>query len=335
MFYDKKKKNLLFVEPCPFSQLYLEKAKTKGYKTLVISSNDEYLTFAQENLLGPSVFFQVDTQREEVVLNLVKQINEKFQIDGVIPGYGKHTSLTAQIAAILNHPGLMPQSAYKLQQKGYLQDIPKKRRIDEPIQNQEYSIEGLIKNKVVYIFNFIEDIVNDESEFFKLGYILRTNIDPHLVKHVADFLQDIAFALQLDYGFFNAKIKIMKKYLVLLKFEMRLAKDIIPLLINYSSGLDYYETVFELFSSQPLSFRRETNLNVGVIFFYEKVMNQKLLNEYAKKLAENSLMIETKEYSTEESHIQNNEAKTKILGHAILVHLDYETLKQYIKSIFT
>lgn len=131
-----KKKSLLFIEPSLSLRFFMQQIKTKGYQNLIISSQEDYLHLPQDNLIGSSAFFHIDTRDEEAVLVLVQQLAEKFKIEGVIPGYGIYGVLAAKIADYLKTPGLKPEIARRLYGKDMLQKSLKELNITLPISYQ-------------------------------------------------------------------------------------------------------------------------------------------------------------------------------------------------------
>lgn len=334
MFRDLRNKVLLFIEPCLSLEHFVHKAQMKGYKTFIISANDSYLTLPNKNFMGTCAFFQVDTQDDEAVLNLVTQLAQKFNIEGVIPGYEGYGPLTAKIATYLKKPGLRSEIALKVERKDILQALSQNSYTGEVgMDEQEYHIKGLVKNRIVRIFIFTENLVFPESNFIDLGYIVRSKIDQIHFKKINNYLQDVVSALKLDYGFFNATVKMSEKSISLSNFTMGFAKDFMPTLIHYATGIDYSDRVFELFSNQPVSFHRTKKLNAGIIFFYKKPMKKQNLASYISELEQNPVVLEAKEYRREHGCTQHLSAKTQKIGHAILVHQDYKILKQHIKEI--
>jgi hypothetical protein len=107
------KKTLLFIEPCLSSHLLVLKAKEKRYDAFVIAAHSDQRTLPEEVINSSSLFFQVDTNNDVAVLDLVKKIAQKFYIDAVILGAENYVSLATKVAIYLNKPGLTPEEALK------------------------------------------------------------------------------------------------------------------------------------------------------------------------------------------------------------------------------
>lgn len=330
MFRVTKNKVLLFIEPYLSSQPYVRQAQIKGYKTFIISANDTYLNLPNNDFMNSSAFFQVDTHNEEAVLNLVTQLAQRFNIEGVISGYDYYGPLTAKIASYLKKPGLRIEIAFNIRIKNTSHNT---HFLQEEKKSKEYSLEGMIKNQIVYIFIFTKNLFLTESNPIDLGYIVQSKINQSCYKIIKSYLQDVISTSKLDYGFFQATVRMSDMGPSLSNFTMRLAKDFMPKLINYATGIDYYDKVFELFSNQPVFFHRTKTLNAGIIFFYKKSMKKKMLTQYMRELSQNPVVLEVKEYSMTEEETQQLSDETKKMGHAILIHQDYKILEQHMQEI--
>jgi len=107
------KKTLLFIEPCLSSHLLVLKAKEKRYDAFVIAAHLGQCTLPEEVINASSLFFQVDTNNDVAVLDVVKKIAQKFHIDAVILGTENYVPLATKVATYLNKPGLTPEEALK------------------------------------------------------------------------------------------------------------------------------------------------------------------------------------------------------------------------------
>src|ERR1700722_8417446 len=126
------KKTLLFIEPFLSSPLLVLKAKEKGYKTLVISAHFDYRTLPEDVLDASSSLFQLDTNNEKAVLDLVDKIACTFYIDGVISGAEYYVPLTSKVAAHLDKPGLRLDSALRIHRKDLMRETLKAHNIPIP-----------------------------------------------------------------------------------------------------------------------------------------------------------------------------------------------------------
>lgn len=125
-------KTLLFIEPCLSSHLLVLRAKEKRFNTLVISANSDQRALPEEVVNASSSFFQVDTNDDLAVLDLVGKIAQKFHIDGVIPGVEYYVPLTAKVAMDLKKPGLTPEVALGVHRKDVMRDTLKAHNIPIP-----------------------------------------------------------------------------------------------------------------------------------------------------------------------------------------------------------
>lgn len=336
MVYKMRMKNLLFIEPFLSSQSFIYDAQMHGYGTFVLSNNDTYLKLPKENFVSACTFFQVDTSNEQSVFSIVRQINQKFVISGIIPEYVDYNLLSAKIAHQLKKPGLTPQAASKIQGPNFLANILQIEKKIKVFKNeQEYRVDGLVYNKNVCIFSLTEDFLLAGLENREEGYIVRAAIDPLFSKKIIDCLQKVIGASKLEYGFFYAKIKHRTNEIILLKFEMGFAQHHMPKLISHATGVDYNHTIYKLFSSQPLSLHKGKKSNVGIIFFCKKFMRKKEVKRSLETLAQNVSVIEIQEYDQITTCNQEVSQGMQTEGHVILMHEDYGTLKNHMQKILT
>ncbi|MBY0292509.1 MAG: hypothetical protein K2W92_04390, partial [Alphaproteobacteria bacterium] len=102
-------KALLFIELSLSSFPLILKAQEKRYTILVISSHDSECFLSEKIINAFSLFFQVDTNDDRAVLELVEKISQKFHIHGVIPGDTYYASLTYKVASYLKKPKISPE----------------------------------------------------------------------------------------------------------------------------------------------------------------------------------------------------------------------------------
>ncbi len=101
------KKILLFIEPSLSDAHLLLHAKRKGNMILVMSAYSHPETFPEEILNTSSIFFQLDLNDNDAVLDLVGQILKKFPIDEIIPGSDDYLPLAKKVADYLNKPDMI------------------------------------------------------------------------------------------------------------------------------------------------------------------------------------------------------------------------------------
>ncbi len=401
------KKILLFIEPCLSSHLLVLKAKEKRYDTFVISAHSNQRTLPAEIINASSSFFQVDTNNDEAVLDLVKKISQKFHIDGVIPGSESCAVLAAKVAKYLKTPGLTQEAALRVCRKDLIRDelkahnvpIPLYGRVktkeelektlkiigfpcilkaidgagsvggkkvqtleeafhffeavtapeegssswddrflqrcvlvEEYIQGKEYSVEVFSRNNIVSLVSFTEKVLSLEFDSIKERHIIRSEIEPTLLGRIEPYLNKVILALKLNHGLFHAKVRLSTRGPLLMKIEMGPPEAHIPKLIGYATGIDYYDNILRLLSGQPFSLQRTRYLNAGITFLYHSNVNKFCTHGYFKTLRDNSCVMETKAYYRQEDGISDFSVGKKV-GHVILLHKDYEILKQKMAEV--
>lgn len=325
MGYRAVEKNLLFIEPFLSSATFLYDAQMNGYGTFVLSDNNSCLRAPKENFRGGIRFFQVDTLNEQSVLSIVKQINQKFTIHGIIPEYSVYDRLSAKIAHYLKKPGVSLQAMKDMRRnKLFLNDKAKSET------KNEYRIDGLINNNKMFLFSVTEKIFLTELKHKEEGYIIRADIDPIELERMMNCLQNVISNLKIGYGFFYAHINQKNGEVILLNFKLGFAETYMSKLISYVIGIPYNSLIYKLFSSQPLSLHAGKKSNVGIIFFYRKLMKEKKIKEI---LSPHGFLIEIKEYVKEQVSDQSFSEDISCKAYVILKHENYVILKERMEKI--
>lgn len=186
--------------------------------------------------------------------------------------------------------------------------------IEEYIEGETYSVEGFFKNKLLSLVSIVEKLN-------PIGYIVASDWE-NLFPCVQPYCKQVLSALELNYGFFRMDIKLTKQGPFLTDISIGLPKDPIPKLIGYATGIDYYHNVLKFFSDQLLSLQKTKCLNAGFTSLYTP--------NAVETLFENPCVAEINIYSKEEGFIPTVNQK---LGHAFLIHKEYEVLKQQLAEI--
>jgi hypothetical protein len=315
-------KALLFIKPSlPISPLIL-KAQEKRYNILVISALDSQCSLPEEIINTFSAFFQVDTNDDRAVLELVKKISQKFHIDGVIPGNTYAVPLTYKVAIYLKKPKISPEVMHRL--KTHMIPIPYSRKV-EPRKIVEdalktlkidYSVQVFIQNNVLSIVNITEKIMLFEQDFLEIGAIVCSENEPSLVKTIESYLKKVIMALHLNNGPFHMDVRLAEQGPLLVDISIGFVESVISNLIREASGIDLYDNILRLFSGQPLLLQRTKRLTAGLIFCYSSRELETLRdNSYVKELIAYDKGVDVR-----------LPMKAKV-GHALLVHEDDQVLR--------
>lgn len=403
-----EKKNLLMIEPCLSSHLLILKAKEKGYNSIVLSANSDQRSL-NENALGASTsFFQIETNNDEQVLQLVDQISKNVRIDAVTPGSEYYVPLTAKVSERLGRLGLSPEAALRARRKDLMRDalaqynvlipaykkvknltelqeavgeigfpcvikpvdfagsvnvkkvtniqeaenafqaivnhqgvddswggrpIQKSALVEEYIKGKEYSVEGFSKNKEVHIASVTEKIKSSEVDFVEIGHIVRSKIDEHLHQELQQYIEKVVSALDLRYGPFHAEVRMSDRGPVLMEIAMRLAGDYIPKLIEYATGVDYYENTIRLLLGEKLLLDKTRDLNAAITFFYNPNVKTISSNDYLLSLTQKPNVREVKPYYKVGEAVPEFPMEKHKLGYAIVVHEDVNELKNIVNEL--
>ncbi|MGH2413965.1 MAG: ATP-grasp domain-containing protein, partial [Microcystaceae cyanobacterium] len=116
-------KTVLLVEPLSSGSQLITKGKELGFKVIVLTSNTDERIVRQEFLQAADVVEFVDTNNQQETLQKAIEVNEKFRIDGVLPGFEFYVPLAAKISAKLGLKGLNPESAENVRFKHLMRKV--------------------------------------------------------------------------------------------------------------------------------------------------------------------------------------------------------------------
>ncbi len=227
--------------------------------------------------------------------------------------------------AITTHEGVDPAWGNRPLQRCVL--------IEEYIQGKEYSIEGFSKNHMVSIVSITEKFLSEELDFREVGRIVPLELEPDLLASIEPYLKKVISSLNLNYGPFHATIRLSKRGPILISIRMSLGERHTSKLIGYATGIDYCDNILKLFSSQALSFQRTQRLNAGITFFYNPVVKNIRLPKYLESVENKLYVKETSAYYKEDNENAPLLAGKRKLGHAILLHENYEVLKKEMAKV--
>ena len=197
--------------------------------------------------------------------------------------------------------------------------------IEEYIQGKAYSVQGFLKENAVHIVSIMEKLFSLEPHLVEKGHIIHSEIDSEFFTMLEAFLRKVISALKLNYGPFEAKVRISEKGPILMKITMHLESCFTPKFIEYATGIDYYDNTLKLLSGQPLFLHKTQDLNTGVIFFDDLSKLESVQNSPHLK--------ELKIYDKEAKLGPQDSSGRRKLGHAIFAHKDYEILKQQMEGV--
>lgn len=312
------KKTVLFIEPCLSDYPLVLKAKEKRYRTFVISAHSDQRQLPEDIIDASTSFFQVETNQDAAVLDLVKKINQKFRIDGVISGNEAYLSLTNQVAASLNKPGISPEAAHLISNKDLMRETLKAHNIsqqdflvEELTRGKDYNVIGFLRHNAPSLISIMEKIPPPKTHQEWVGYIIYSKPDFSLVAIMTFYLKKVTSALGLDHGPFCAQIRLSQGEPLLMGISTHLAGKGIPELMRHGTGMDYYGTILKVLCSQPLSFQTKPFLNSGIAYFSGSRAPNKLKdNPYVKAI-----------------HRGHD------CGYVIFLHENDETLKEMMTAI--
>lgn len=183
--------------------------------------------------------------------------------------------------------------------------------VEEDIPGKDYTILGFVQNMSPLLISLAEPVLFKGNHGLD-GHLIRSDMDSDLMTMLELYLQKVITALALSYGPFQANVRLSEKGPLLLDITMSLGDPSMLKLIAYATGIDCYDNTLKLLSSQSLSLQKTHHLNAGIVVFNKPMCRDTLLkNPHVKEVT-----------------VLNQERSS-----AILLHEDYDTLKQQIDNI--
>ncbi|EMX6285280.1 ATP-grasp domain-containing protein [Providencia rettgeri] len=125
-------KRLLIIEKNPSGSIGLKKAKELGIYILFIGSRKYYNRISDDDLNFIDEFYEADTNDDENILSIAKQLHSKQKIDGVITFMEFYVPLAAKVAEVLNLKGIGYDNALKARNKHLMRNVFKEKNVPIP-----------------------------------------------------------------------------------------------------------------------------------------------------------------------------------------------------------
>jgi|GEM_PF-504236 len=124
---------ILMVEPCLSSHVQINEALKKGYIPVVLNANSDHRKIPEKVLEKVALKFEVDTNDDEKVINMVKRLKKYIHFSAVVPGSEYYVPLTAKVAQELHLLGLTPEAALRARRKDLMRESLTQRGVQNPL----------------------------------------------------------------------------------------------------------------------------------------------------------------------------------------------------------
>ena len=208
--------------------------------------------------------------------------------------------------------------------------------IEEYIDGKEFSVEGFIQDGQSHVLSITEKLVADQVSFIEVGHISNPPITTDLGEKIKTYVEDVIRAMEMDNTPFHAELRLNRfNEPVLMEIAARLCGDRIAEIINYTTGVNYYDLILKILTGEEIHFQKLVHGQyAGVVFFHR--------NNLAKLQKINNLETLTSNPNVREflfyyklgeviPHWHYYDDKTIRLGHAILTNENYEELKKQME----
>ena len=142
--------------------------------------------------------------------------------------------------------------------------------IEEYIDGKEFSVEGFIQDGQSHVLSITEKLVSDQVSFIEVGHISNPPITPDLGKKITTYLEDVIRAMEMDNTPFHAELRLNRSNEpILMEIAARLCGDRIAEIINYTTGVNYYDLILKVLTGEEVCFQKLVHGQyAGVVFFH-------------------------------------------------------------------
>lgn len=202
---------------------------------------------------------------------------------------------------------------------------------EEYIEGPEYSVEGIVQEKVPTYFSITEKFVSDEKEFVEVGHIVNVPVKPSLKNQIEGYINSVIAVLGADQCPFHAEIRINSKGKpVLMEIAARMPGDKIADLITLS-GVNFFECIYDTYLGRRSALPLMSNIPVGIRFFYRPMVDSYKWIAGLDQVHQHA--DEVMMYYEPHTPIPAFPKPLRRLGHAIIKLSDYSLLKQKILEV--
>lgn len=126
-------KHLVVVEKNPSGTMGLKKAKQLGLFVTFISANKYHNKITKDDMQYIDRFIQADTNKNDLIIDMIDNINKEHHIDGVITFLDYYVPLVAKISEHLNLPGMSFENALCARNKYLMRNRHKRDLVSIPM----------------------------------------------------------------------------------------------------------------------------------------------------------------------------------------------------------
>lgn len=203
--------------------------------------------------------------------------------------------------------------------------------IQEYIEGEEFSVETFTANAEVNIIGITQKHLSNPPYFVETGHDFPAVL-PHLIEErICSFIKMSLEKINLLFGPAHTEVRIKNGMPYLIEINPRLAGGMIPLLINFSTGIDLIAMTIKLVTGQQLSFAEPFTYRFASIRFIIPAVNGLLesvqINHLDKKIVDYQIY---KKFN-ETIHLQGDFRDR--IGHVIIKEDDFNACKELADAV--
>lgn len=142
---------------------------------------------------------------------------------------------------------------------------------EEVINGKEFSVEGLVYNKKIFIAAITEKEVTAAPYFVEIGHIVPADVQNSTQRNIQKFIEKVVSAIGIDYSAFHIEIKISENSINIVEIGCRLGggtitSDLIPL----ATGIDLLGETIKMAMGETPEVKKRHDKCAVVSFFKTK-----------------------------------------------------------------
>ncbi len=138
--------------------------------------------------------------------------------------------------------------------------------VEEYVDGQEISVEGVLSNGKLKIMGITEKTTEEEPFFNEIMHIHPAPLPEDLETEIHELTQKAVAALGIQYGGVHLEARLSRKGPSIIEIASRLGGDAIPSLMTLAKGYDPYHYVFMSGVDIPIELDKKRNKYAGIRF---------------------------------------------------------------------
>lgn len=138
--------------------------------------------------------------------------------------------------------------------------------IQEYIRGKEYSAEIIVLNKEYHVLGITKKHLGPEPYFVEHGHDFPANISDKTYNDIVSVLFKALEKVNFHFGPVHVEFRIVNEKVYIIEINPRLAGGMIPILIEYSTGIRLIENLVQMFIGKEVDFQPRLNFSTKIAF---------------------------------------------------------------------